>query len=111
MTDAQLEDYRLKLEALQESLEEDLAQAKKSSAPVELDQTAVGRVSRIDAIQQQQMQLASIQRLELRLELIKEAYNRIDDGSYGICKICEEDISDKRLEARPESPVCVNCMK
>lgn len=42
---------------------------------------------------------------------IKEALARIDDGSYGICELCGENISDKRLEARPVTTVCIECKK
>ena len=37
------------------------------------------------------------------------ALKKIDDGSFGICEICEEPIGKKRLEARPETPLCIKC--
>jgi len=43
------------------------------------------------------------------LAKIKEALDRIDNGAYGICESCEEDISEKRLEARPVTTLCVKC--
>lgn len=42
---------------------------------------------------------------------IKEAIERIDNGTYGICEICGEDISEKRLEARPVTTSCIECKK
>jgi len=42
---------------------------------------------------------------------VKEALARIDDGSYGICEICGEDIQDKRLEVRPVTTCCIECKK
>jgi len=42
---------------------------------------------------------------------VKEALQRIDDGSYGVCELCGEDISDKRLEARPVTTCCIECKK
>lgn len=42
---------------------------------------------------------------------IKEALKRIDDGSYGVCELCGEEISDKRLEARPVTTCCIECKK
>ena len=42
---------------------------------------------------------------------VKEAIERIDDGSYGICELCGEGISDKRLEARPVTTCCIECKK
>ena len=40
---------------------------------------------------------------------IKEALERIEDGTYGICESCEEYISDERLEARPVTTLCIEC--
>lgn len=37
------------------------------------------------------------------------ALKKIDDGSFGICEICEEPIGKKRLEARPETSLCIKC--
>lgn len=42
---------------------------------------------------------------------IKEALERIDEGTYGICDRCEEEISEKRLEARPVTTVCIDCKR
>ena len=40
---------------------------------------------------------------------IDEAIRRIEDGSYGICARCEEEIGKKRLEVQPSTPYCVSC--
>jgi len=40
---------------------------------------------------------------------VKEALERIDEGSFGICEDCEEEIPKKRLEARPVTTLCVAC--
>jgi DnaK suppressor protein len=42
---------------------------------------------------------------------VKEAIERIEDGSYGICEICGEEISEERLEARPVTTYCIECKK
>lgn len=42
---------------------------------------------------------------------IKEALERIEDGSYGICEECGEDISEARLKARPVTTLCIDCKK
>ncbi len=42
---------------------------------------------------------------------VNEALKRIDDGTYGVCELCGEDISEKRLEARPVTTVCIECKK
>ena len=43
------------------------------------------------------------------LAKIKEALERIENGTYGICESCDEEISIKRLEARPVTTLCVKC--
>lgn len=44
------------------------------------------------------------------IQAIDAALNRIEEGSFGICAICQEDISNERLEAVPYTNVCRNCM-
>ncbi len=43
------------------------------------------------------------------LKKIDNAIGRIDAGTYGVCEICEEEISAKRLEARPVTTMCIRC--
>ncbi len=43
------------------------------------------------------------------IQKIDKALDRIEEGSYGICKTCEEDISVKRLKARPVTDQCIEC--
>ena len=85
-----------------------LAGLEVSSRPVDLN-ISIGRVSRMDAIQQQQMSLESKNRAQLTLKQIEAALERVQDGSYGVCLKCEEQISEKRLKARPEAPFCTQC--
>lgn len=42
---------------------------------------------------------------------IKDALERIENGTYGICESCEEEISDERLKARPVTTLCIECKK
>lgn len=78
---------------------------------VTLDQTSVGRVSRVDAMQQQAMALASQERQEYRLQRIKFALERIDDNEYGECLECLQDIPIARLEIDPSVECCVTCVE
>ena len=78
-------------------------------APVELDQQAVGRLSRMDAIQVRAMAEASETRRRARIPLIDAAIKRIDDGSYGECLECGEPIPPRRLEIDPAVVLCVSC--
>lgn len=76
---------------------------------VALDQASVGRVSRIDALQGQQIALAQDRNRTAEVHQIEAALQRIADGSYGICIKCEEEISDKRLRFNPAAATCIDC--
>ena len=86
-----------------------VAAGAQSSKPVELDQSSVGRLSRMDAMQVQQMAKASLHSHELRLEQVAQALRLMDGDDYGICRRCEEPIGFRRLKARPETPFCLRC--
>ncbi len=77
--------------------------------PVELDQQSVGRLSRMDAMQMQAMAQAVDRRRRSRLALIEAAIRRFEDGSYGACVECGEDIPARRLTADPATTRCVDC--
>ncbi len=77
--------------------------------PVELDQTVQGRLSRIDALQQREMALATQRRREVDLTRIEAALKRLDTDDYGYCASSDEDIAIGRLKADPAEPLCVEC--
>lgn len=79
------------------------------SKPVELDQQSVGRLSRMDAIQVQSMAKALSAKRKVRLKRIEAALLRLEDGEYGYCAQCGEDIPIKRLEVDPATERCVGC--
>lgn len=80
-----------------------------STATVVLDQTSVGRLSRMDALQQQAMAQSTRQRAERELQRIDAALRRCDDGSYGDCVRCGEPVDPRRLEHDPAAPLCIVC--
>ncbi|MBU2532371.1 MAG: TraR/DksA C4-type zinc finger protein [Alphaproteobacteria bacterium] len=78
---------------------------------VELDQASIGRVSRIDAIQQQAMALANERSRAQEMERIKSALVRLDDDEYGYCLVCGDEIPQARLRFDPSIATCVACAK
>ncbi|WP_042919581.1 TraR/DksA family transcriptional regulator [Stutzerimonas kunmingensis] len=76
---------------------------------VELDQSKVGRLSRMDALQQQAMMDANRARARRERLRIEAAFRRIEDGSYGYCVQCDEHIPIGRLNFDPASPLCIQC--
>ncbi len=88
----------------------DVAESTREAAQtVELDQTRVGRVSRMDALQAQAMAKESDRRRLLALQRIDAALQRIEDGDYGNCLSCDEPIMVSRLEVEPAALLCIDC--
>ncbi|NQV46830.1 MAG: TraR/DksA C4-type zinc finger protein [Rhodospirillaceae bacterium] len=100
-----------KLLEIREEILKDTASSEESRQPVELDQTSVGRLSRMDAIQGQAMALETDRRRHIELQHIDAALGRIKDGEYGLCQICGDEIAAKRLDIDPTASVCIDCAK
>lgn len=86
-----------------------LPQAQQSAAPVELDQSCVGRVSRIDALQQQALAQGLRERLTIRKRKVEAALARLDSGTYGLCCACHSDLEPELLNADPAVVFCQEC--
>ena len=108
LTELDLVQLKKTLEELREDLRKDLDTAKETSKPVSLD-SPIGRVSRMDAIAQQQMAAATRRRTQDRLHRVQSALSRMADSSYGHCLRCEEPIELKRLSIQPETLFCHSC--
>lgn len=80
-----------------------------SRKPVTLDQSSVGRLSRMDSMQQQAMAQAQERNRKRDLVRIEMAHRRIAENEYGYCVNCDEEIPDKRLEIDPMAERCVTC--
>ncbi len=83
--------------------------SEEAAKPVQLDQARVGRVSRMDAMQQQAMAQESDRRRTLELQRIRAALERIEAGDYGYCLSCDEPISPRRLHVDPAATQCIGC--
>lgn len=111
LTEEQVAELHERLLALRAELVETAVTTAEHAGTVELDQAAVGRISRVDALQQQSMAQAQQRRNELRGKQIAVALAMFADGDYGWCKVCGDPIGYGRLSARPESVCCVPCMR
>ena len=117
LTDAQITELRAELLALKADLEALIEATGQGTKPVELDEP-IGRLSRMDAIQQQRnsnsssvmrMAQANRGRNKQRLQMVIAALAADPADEYGWCKRCDEPIGHGRLKARPEAPFCVTC--
>ncbi len=97
------------LEARRERVQAATEQGAEAARPVELDQTRVGRLSRMDALQGQEMARAAERRRELEVLKIDAALARLEAGDYGWCVTCGEAIATERLKLDPAVPVCIDC--
>lgn len=84
-------------------------QTETDRAPVALDQQSVGRLSRIDAMQVQAMAQAQQRKRDTDLRNIVGALSRIEDGEFGYCTNCDEEIALKRLQVDPSVRQCIGC--
>lgn len=105
------EDRRRELERRLDELTRALAQGKDAAKPVLLDQSSVGRLSRMDAMQSQAMSAEAQRRRELDISRVRSALKRLDDGTYGECVSCGEPIADKRLDHDPAATICIDCAR
>lgn len=106
----------LDLQHFRELLENRLGELSRLEAPderrdmaVELDQSKVGRLSRMDALQQQAMLDAARGRGQRERGRILQALKRLEEGEYGWCVQCGEAIALGRLNFDPATPLCVSC--
>ena len=97
------------LQKLKQELELEIADLELSARPVQLDQQAVGRVSRGDALQQQNMALANLEQCRIRLHEVLHAESKFGVTEYGYCEACDEVINLPRMLARPDSRYCLGC--
>lgn len=95
-------ELRTELESVAETGED-------SATVVELDQSKVGRLSRMDAMQAQAMAKATAGRREQTLRQIEAALERIDNEDYGWCMDCGEPIDPKRLQFDATALRCIDC--
>ena len=109
MNNAKLNTYKKRLLTLQNELSHILDVTEASRKPVELDQTSVGRLSRMNAMQAQAMQLETGRRRKQELQRIGSALKRIESGDFGYCASCDEEIQEKRLYHDPTFPTCIGC--
>jgi len=109
MNKTQIDAHKKHLLELRKELAHLTESTQDSRKPVELDQTSVGRLSRMDALQTQAMQLETGRRRGVELQRIDSALKRIESGDFGYCVTCGDDIEEKRLAHDPTFPTCIGC--
>jgi DnaK suppressor protein len=109
LTAEQLDELRAELDRQVRKLRRSMRTTTRAMKPVELDQTSVGRLSRIDNLQTQGLTAGLQAREEAKLAQINEAVKRLESGSYGRCVVCGAAVAFERLLIFPEAPDCAAC--
>ena len=91
-----------------EDLKEIIKSYQLATQPVSPD-NAIGRLSRMDAIQNKSINEAALDNSKQTLSSMERALTMIDDPDFGMCRECEEPIPFARLMIMPESNLCVKC--
>lgn len=110
LTEALRRELRNTLEAERQSLGRQVERARTRGA-VTLDQTAVGRLSRMDALMNEGLSQGSEARAAEDLNLVEDALARLDAGTYGFCHSCDRPIPVDRLLVIPEARDCASCRR
>ncbi|SFC21236.1 transcriptional regulator, TraR/DksA family [Marinospirillum celere] len=109
MQASELQAFQKQLEELVTQLRSEIAEEDDQAATVTLDQSRVGRLSRMDALQGQQMALEARRRRERQLKAALVALRKIESGDFGECDACGEPINPKRLAFDPTVTLCIDC--
>jgi len=110
LTPDQLSELRAELERQLGRLARSMKVTDEALKTVELDQTAVGRLSRMDSLQNQSLSKGLREREIVQLSQIRDALSRLDEGSYGLCTVCGGVVPFERLFVFPEAPECAACV-
>ncbi len=105
-----LEKFRSLIEVRIDEINKKLGVDDIETKPIAPD-VAIGRLSRMDSMQMQQMALDSIRRQKSELQNLRNALTRIDKGTYGNCGLCRKPIAEARLEAQLDAVLCINCAR
>ncbi len=111
MNEAERQDFRALIETRLAELSEEDARGAAGKATVQLDQQSVGRLSRMDALQNQAMAKATDARRAGERARLVAALARMDEGEFGTCEDCGEEIAPGRLRLDPSATRCVDCAR
>lgn len=103
-----LNEMRERLQSRAVELRDTIARIDGATAPVSPN-NAIGRLTRLDAMQATSMRRAVARDHDLELQNVARALKAIAAGEYGVCRRCKEDIAPARLRAKPEAFLCVAC--
>lgn len=102
------DDIRKEIEKRIKEAEESIETLRSQTAPVP-PSVAIGRLTRMDAIQQKSMAESNLKSAEKLIFNLKLALSKLNEPEFGVCVICSSSIPVERILAIPETRVCVKC--
>jgi DnaK suppressor protein len=109
--DINIKNFRKKLLSRQKELEQLIDEHTHEIKPVEIDESQVGLLSRLEAIDAKAVSDEVEHKREDELKRVILALKHIDDGEYGYCMVCGEEIEEKRLALDPAVLACIDCAR
>jgi DnaK suppressor protein len=99
---------RARIEVEHRAVTGELADLEAAAAPVAPDR-AIGRVSRMDAIQNRGMSERALRRARSKIANLELALSKLEDDDFGLCLACRGPIGVERIMAMPDATLCVYC--
>ncbi len=110
MANKNTEEIKEKILSEIDKTEKRIAEYKELTKPTAPD-CAIGRVSRMDAINNNSINQSALRKSEDKLNGLKYMLSKIDDDDFGLCERCKQPIPLQRLLFMPQSRFCVNCAR
>ncbi len=108
MTKEERASFKQQIIELIEETKADIEQTESMTEPVK-PENSIGRISRMDAINNKSVMEASLRQKKRKLSKLQIALKKVDDEAFGHCRRCKKAINPKRLMLLPESDMCVSC--
>lgn len=108
MTIEQRQELKAKIQESIVSTQSDIEELKELTKPIS-PENAIGRVSRMDAINNKSINEAALAQAQSKLDKLLFALDKCDEPAFGSCKRCNQDIPMGRLMLMPEALFCVQC--
>lgn len=110
MTDQEKKDIKAKVLAEIDKTEKSIADYKELTKPIS-PENAIGRISRMDAINNKSVTEAALRQAESKLKNLQLVLENVEDQDFGLCQKCQKPIPIGRILLMPQSRFCVNCAR
>ena len=108
MNEAEQKELKVKIKKKIKRLEVNIIDLKEATKPIS-PENAIGRISRMDAINNKSVNEAALRAAEVKLTKLQAALSKVGSDNFGICTLCKEPIQAGRIVIAPESPFCIKC--